>query len=91
MTNWLRNHFSLTAWRPYPGEFWLIRADADWCALGGMGWCGVTLALLGFTACLTYWPGGKPSQGSAWGEVIGAAIGGYTDAVPVESLGREHA
>ena len=27
----------------------------------------------------------------SWGGVIGTAIGGYVDKVPVESLGREHA
>ena len=64
----MMRHFSLTAWGPHNGDFTLLRADADWCHafkpfgedVTMPGWFCVTVGLLGFCVCITFWPGGVP-------------------------------
>lgn len=61
----MSRYFSLGVWGPYItreyGEIWLFGLDFDW--LRGNddfpGHLSVTGRLLGFGACLTYYPRGK--------------------------------
>lgn len=59
-------HWSLNMQRPHfgaYGRFSLVNASVDYGAADALsewpGWFSVTLALLGFSATLTYWPQAK--------------------------------
>jgi acyl-coenzyme A synthetase/AMP-(fatty) acid ligase len=59
MLDWLREHFSVNWWCADLGRAGGVcwgTLDSDWVI--GQHYA-VTLGLLGFCACIAYWPGGK--------------------------------